>query len=289
MGLLALLMAAFISRQITAPLRNVAAATNEIARGNLDVRVPVQSHDELGQVGEAFNRMASALAEQQRLRRQLMADIAHELRTPLSVVQAQVEAILDDVFEPSPDNIRPIHQQVQLLRRLIEDLRELSLAEAGTLDIRKEPLEVSVVVRRAVQSMQSVAQEKGVELRLDVRRPLQPVMGDGQRLEQVLLNLLSNAVRHTPPGGHVDVRVWSDAKTVYCRVRDTGPGIAPEDLPHVFERFWRADKSRSRETGGTGLGLAIAQRWVQAHGGRIWAENAEDGGAVFYVALPAAR
>ena len=289
MGILALLMAAFISRQITAPLRQLALAANEIAKGNLNVRVPIRGDDELGQVGQAFNRMALALAEQQRLRQQLMADIAHELRTPLSVVQAQVEAILDDVFQPSPENLRPIHEQVDLLRRLIEDLRDLSLAEAGELDIRKEPLEFSVIVRRAVQSMRPVAQEKDVELRLNVRRPLLPVMGDGQRLEQVLLNLLSNAIRHTPRGGHVEIHVWSDEASVYCRVRDTGPGIAQKDLPHVFERFWRADKSRSRETGGTGLGLAIARRWVEAHGGRIWADNAPEGGAVFTLVLPAAH
>ena len=287
MGLLSLIIAAFIARQITAPLRRLAGAAYRVARGDLSVRVPVKGEDDLARVGLAFNRMAVALERQRHLRRQLMNDIAHELRTPLSVIQAHVEALIDGVFPPTPENLRPIHEQTLLLRRLVEDLRELALAEAGELKMAQDDLDMVRVIRRAVGSMRPTAEQKGVTLQEDIRGATLPTRGDAQRLEQVLLNLLSNAVRHTPPGGTVTVRAWQERGRVYVQVRDTGPGIPPEDLPHVFERFWRGDRSRSRETGGTGLGLAIARRWVEAHGGRIWAESPPGQGAIFTFALPA--
>ncbi len=285
MGLLALLVAAFIARQITAPLRRLAAAAHQVARGNLTVRVPVHGQDELADVSMAFNRMALALEQQQRLRRQLMADIAHELRTPLSVIQAHVEALMDGIFPPTAENLQPIHEQTLLLSRLINDLRELSLAEAGELQMTLEPLDLGHLARKVVSGMQSTAQERNIRLHIKVEDPLPLVKGDAQRLEQVLLNLLSNALRYTPPGGDVFVRVWHEREQVFCQVRDTGPGIRPEDLPHVFERFWRADRSRARSTGGTGLGLAIARKWLEAHGGRIWAESTPGQGAVFTFVL----
>ncbi len=287
MSFLALGMAAFIARQITTPLRRLAAAAHRVAQGNLSVRVPVQGEDDLARVSLAFNRMAVALEEQQRLRRQLMNDIAHELRTPLSVIQAHAEALIDGVFPPTPENVQPIYEQTLLLRRLVDDLRELALAEAGELKMAQEPLDLAQVVRRAVASMHSTAENKGIRLVEDVRAEKLLVCGDAQRLEQVLLNLLSNAVRHTPAGGQVAVRAWRERNRVFCQVEDTGPGIRPEDLPHVFERFWRGDRSRSRETGGSGLGLAIARKWVEAHGGRIWVESTPGKGATFTFVLPA--
>ncbi len=288
-SVLALGIAAFIARQITAPLRRLAMAAYRVARGDLTVRVPVEGQDDLARVSLAFNRMAVALEAQQRLRRQLMNDIAHELRTPLSVIQAQAEALLDGVFPPTPENIQPIYEQTQLLTRLVNDLRELALAEAGELDMAREPLDMREVIRQAAASMQSAARNKGIHLVVDLPDTPLIVRGDGQRLEQVLLNLLSNALRHTPHGGTVTVRAWEERDHVYCQVRDTGPGIPPDQLPFVFERFWRGDRSRSRETGGTGLGLAIARKWVEAHGGRIWAESPPGEGAVFTFWLPKAH
>lgn len=288
MGVVALTVAAFISRQITAPLRRLTAAAYQVARGNLTVRVPVHGEDDLARVSMAFNRMALSLAQQQRLRRQLMADIAHELRTPLSVIQAQVEAILDGVFPPSVENVQPIHEQALLLRRLVDDLRDLSLAEAGDLELAREPVDLGTLTGKVTRDVQASAQEKGVLVQVEGGDEDLTVLGDAQRLEQVLLNLLSNAVRHTPPGGEVTVRVWGERNQVFCQVRDTGPGIRPEDIPHVFERFWRADRSRSRHTGGTGLGLAIARKWVEAHDGRIWVESPPGEGAIFTFALPRA-
>ncbi len=286
MGLVSLVMAAFIARQITAPLSRLAKAAYEVARGNLSVRVPVQGEDDLARVSLAFNRMAVSLERQHQLRRQLMNDIAHELRTPLSVIQAQTEALIDGVFPPTPDNIEPIYQQTLLLRRLVNDLRELALAEAGELQMSWEPVDLAEIILRAVKGMQSSAENKGVDIEYELRDTPLWVQGDAQRLEQVLLNLLSNAVRYTPKGGTVKVRGWRQGGQVYCQVEDSGPGIRPEDIPHVFERFWRADRSRSRETGGTGLGLAIARKWVEAHRGRIWVESPPSRGAIFTFVLP---
>ena len=287
MSVLSLGIAAFIARQITAPLRRLAAAAYRVAKGDLSVRVPVSGEDDLARVSVAFNRMAVALEEQQRLRRRLMNDIAHELRTPLSVIQAQAEALIDGVFPPTPENIRPIHEQVLLLRRLVDDLRELALAEAGELKMTQEPLDLARIVRHAVEGMRSTAEQKNIRLVTEIEGAPLEVQGDAQRLEQVLLNLLSNAVRHTPPGGTITVRAWRKENRVYVQVRDTGPGIPPHQIPHVFERFWRGDQSRSRETGGTGLGLAIARKWVEAHGGRIWAESPPGEGAIFTFMIPA--
>ncbi len=288
MSILALGIAAFIAREITAPLRRLTVAAYRVARGDLSVRVPIRGDDDLARVSVAFNRMAVALEEQQRLRRRLMNDIAHELRTPLSVIQAHAEALMDGVFPPTPDNVRPIHEQTLLLRRLVNDLRELALAEAGELRMSQAPLDLATIVRHAANSMRPAAEQKDIRLEVDiVGAPLQ-IIGDAQRLEQVLLNLLSNAVRHTPARGTVTVRAWKEDESVHVQVRDTGPGIAPEDIPHVFERFWRGDKSRTRGTGGTGLGLAIARNWVEAHGGRIWVESQPGRGATFTFVIPLA-
>ncbi len=289
MGVMALLIAAFIARQITAPLKQLTEGADQVARGNLAVRVPVQGGDDLARLSIAFNRMALALEQQHHLRHRLMNDIAHELRTPLSVIQAHAEALMDGVFPLTPENIRPIHEQTVLLRRLVNDLRELALAEAGELQIQRDTVDMAALMERTVQSMSPTAEAKRVHLTLE--RPSHPlwVKGDAQRLEQVLLNLLSNAIRHTPSGGKVTVRIWQKGGEVYCQVTDTGEGIPPEDLPHVFERFWRGDRSRSRGTGGTGLGLAIVRKWVESHRGRIWVESTLGQGTTFTFTLPAAE
>ncbi len=288
MGLLSVGVAGFIAHQITSPLRRLAAAAHRVAHGDLSVRVPVEGVEDLADVSLAFNRMTAALEQQQELRRRLMNDVAHELRTPLSVIQAQVEALLDGVFPPTRENLEPIHEQVVLLARLVNDLRELALAEAGELHIVREHLDLAEVIRHTVEGMRSLADQRGVTLELDLPAEPLPVVGDVQRLEQVLINLLDNALRYTPAGGTVTVKAWRNGDHVTCQVRDTGPGIPPDALPFVFERFWRGDRVRARSTGGSGLGLAIARQWVELHGGRIWAENNKGGGATFSFVLPVA-
>ncbi len=287
-GGLALILGAVLAASITAPLRRLRAAAEAIAQGRLDQRVPPGPPDEIGALSAAFNRMAEGLAQAEELRRRMVADIAHELRTPLSVIQAQVEALLDGVFPADAEHIRPIHEETLLLRRLVDDLRTLALADAGQLQLERAPTDVAGLVQRAVSRFQPQALEKGVTLTAEVAPDLPTLKLDAQRMDQVLGILLDNALRYTPAGGRVCVRVEKRGQDGRLRlsVSDTGPGIPTEDLPHVFDRFWRGEKSRSRAGGGSGLGLAIAKQLVEAHGGRIWAESTPGQGSTFFMELP---
>ncbi len=290
-GLAVLVVGSFQARRIVAPVRELAQAARRVADGDLSQRVRVTSEDELGEMAKAFNQMAAELEQQHDLRRRAMTDIAHELRTPLSVLQIDLESIEDGLTDPSPAVIAGLQEEVALLKRLVEDLRMLSLADAGELRLEMEPIDLAPLVQSAVERGQGAAREKGVALSVDVSGSLPPIRGDGQRLIQVLLNLLSNALRHTPPGGNVTISLRPAGREVHMAVRDTGEGIPADVLPHVFERFYRADQARSREArsrdgGGSGLGLTIARSLVEAHGGRIWAESEPGAGSTFTVALP---
>ncbi|MEJ2555416.1 MAG: ATP-binding protein [Anaerolineae bacterium] len=331
-GLVALLLGALLVQQIIAPLRRLQSAAHAIASGDLSQRVATTSRDEVGEVSRAFNRMAESLEDNERLRRHMMADIAHELRTPLTVVQGQVEALLDGVFPLTPEQLVPIHDETLLLSRLVADLRDLALAEAGQLTIEHSPVNLGDLARRVVAAVEPVAAEKDIALALDVSPNLPTISADPDRLNQVLHNLLSNALRHTPTGGQITVSVrrateedWKAGRLegwkregvtptsnlptfqpsnlpvsqssnlpifqpsnppLLVSVADTGPGIPAEDLPHIFDRFYRADKSRSRAGGGSGLGLTIARYIVEAHRGRIWAESREGAGTRIGFTLP---
>ncbi len=283
-GMVALALGLVLFRHIVAPVRAVTMAAQRIAAGHLDQRVPVTSQDEIGQLASAFNHMADALARDQQLRRNMIADIAHELRTPLSVIQANLEAMLDGVLPTTPQEIASLRDEIALLSRLVADLRLLSLAEAGQLKLERVKTDLGAVVSRVVERMRPQAEVSGVELETDVAPRLSPVHADADRISQVVSNLVSNALRYTPAGGKITVRVWpevaaDDQATVAVSVTDTGMGIAPEDLPHVFDRFYRADKSRSRSSGGSGIGLAIVKQLVEAHGGRVWVESPVFNGA----------
>jgi len=283
----ALVLGALLVRGITRPLRQLSAASRSIAAGELDTRVSVHSHDEIEQLADAFNQMAVDLTRAEEARRQQAADVAHELRTPLTVIRGHLEALADGVFPAEPEHLEPVLEQVQLLARLVEDLRTISLAEAGELTLAPVPTDVGKWVSGVVDGFRALAADRDIELSLDAADVLPSVRIDSERMAQVLGNVLDNALRHTPAGGSVTVRAARGDGGVVVSVADTGPGVPPEHLPHLFERFWRGDLSRSRRTGGSGLGLAIARQIVEAHGGRVWAEIAAGGGLRVRFCVPA--
>jgi len=290
-GVLGLLLGVVLSRSLTAPLRRLAEAARAVANRDFSRRVQAEGSTEVVQVAQAFNQMTAALEEAERQRRNMVADIAHELRTPLSVLQGNLQAILDDVYPLNKEEIARLYDETRLLGRLVDDLRELALADAGQLRLNLQPLKVAPVVQATVESLSLAAENQGVALSAELPEDLPLVRADPDRLGQVLRNLVVNALQHTPAGGSVVVRAATIAGAVEISVADTGEGIAPEDLPHVFERFWRADASRSwdkRWAGGTGLGLSVAQSLVEAQGGRIWAESALGRGSTFRFTLPLA-
>lgn len=288
-GLVALLLGGGLFYQITAPLDALAAASRKIAAGDLTARVRKPRGDEIGQVGQAFNAMADSLAQSEDARRNMIADIAHELRNPLGIIQGQLEGMLDGVFPASPEQIASIHEETLLLNRLVADLRDLALADAGQLRIMRQPTDLTALVEKTIAAFGTQAAEKNIALKGDAPASLPRVNIDAQRIEQVLRNLIGNALRYTPEGGVVSIQcsVYSkQASSVMVRVSDTGPGIPADELPHVFERFWRGDKSRARHGGGAGLGLAIAKQLVVAHGGKMGVESEPGRGATFWFTLP---
>jgi signal transduction histidine kinase len=283
-----LIVGLLLSRGISSPLVNLTVATRSIAAGDLSVRVPVHYPGEVGELAIGFNRMAEELAHADELRRNMTADVAHELRTPLSVIRGKLEGVLDGVYPATPEHLEPILEETEVLTHLVEDLRLLALAEAGQLALEKRVMDVGDLLRDAQVNFGPQASDRGVTLMLDLPSTLPPVIGDWRRIAQVLGNLLTNALRHTPEGGRVTLSAAVGAGGVEVTVADTGGGIPADDLPYIFDRFWRGEKSRSRASGGTGLGLAIAKHLVEMHGGKICAESTPGEGARFRFALPVA-
>jgi len=289
-GLIAVLVAAlvtlFMSRRILAPAESLAHAARALSRGDFSQRVKVRSQDEFGELASAFNTMAEDLERTEQLRRNLVADVAHELRTPLSNIQGHLEAIRDGLLPAEPATFDSIYEEALLLSRLVEDLQELTLAEAGQLTLLRQSADVADIARRAVAAAQPPAEAKG--LTIETHLPTQPAIAevDPERIGQVLRNLLSNATTHTSDGGRIIVDLKDEDDELSISVADTGAGIPPEDLPYVFERFYRVDRSRVRATGGAGLGLTIAKRLVEAHGGTIGVESELGKGSRFTFTLP---
>jgi signal transduction histidine kinase len=289
-GLLAVAVAAvvtlFMSRRILSPAESLAHAARALSRGDFSQRVYVRSNDEFGELAIAFNAMAADLERTEQLRRNLVADVAHELRTPLSNIQGHLEAIRDGLLPAEPATLESIFEEVLLLARLVEDLQELTLAEAGQLTLIRQPADVVDIARRAAWAAQPPAEARGLTIETDV--PDQPATAevDPERIGQVLRNLLSNAITHTPEGGRITVELKDEGRELRVTVADTGTGIPADDLPYVFERFYRVDRSRVRATGGAGLGLTIAKRLVEAHGGTIGVESELGKGSRFTFTLP---
>ncbi len=284
---IAFLLSALLITQVLSPLRLLSRATERIAHGDLPQRVTLKARDEFGRLGESFNRMIDNLRRSETIRQTMTADIAHELRTPVTIIQGSLEAILDGVYQPTTETIAPIYEEILHLGGLIDDLRDLALAEAGELRLDKEPIDLVALVEQVTETLRASV-EQVPTLHVEADSALLKLSVDPKRIHQVLSNLLSNALRVTPQDGEIRVELSRQGEEVELRVSDSGPGIAAEDLPHLFERFYRGDRARSRSAGGSGLGLAIAKQWVEAHGGRIWAENRETGGARFVVRLPLA-
>ena len=266
-GGISLVLVLLFSLQITAPVRQMQKAAGAIASGDLSQRVAVHSNDELGDLAQTFNHMAGSLAAAEAQRRHLLADIAHELRTPLAVIQANAEAMQDGVLPLDVAQVNAIHTETLLLGRLINDLRLISLAEAGELVLERRETNIAELLQLAADRFQPQCQQKGVCLEAQVPAHLPQVSVDGDRITQVVNNLIGNALRYTPSGGSITIGAASTPKAVIVSVTDTGSGIAADDLPWVFDRFYRADKSRARASGGSGLGLAIVKQLVEAHGG----------------------
>ncbi len=295
---LGLIASALLSRSLTAPLQRLVAAARAVAGGDLGQRVQVEGSAEIAEAGQAFNEMTSALQEGERLRQNMVADVAHELRTPLTVLQGNLRALLDDVYPLEKVEIARLYDETRLLSRLVDDLRELAQAEAGQLSFSLRPTDVSDVIQTTVANFEPAAAAKSIHLTMEVTAELPSITADPDRLALVLRNLLINALRHTPEGGQVTVSSGRAEDGIHITVTDNGEGLAPEDVPHVFDRFWRADRSRSRaegsisslSRGGAGLGLAIVRAMVEAHGGRVSAASDGPGqGSTFTVWLPLDR
>jgi signal transduction histidine kinase len=262
-----------LSRRILTPVQALTEAARKLEKGDLGQRVRVRSKDEIGELAHAFNSMADGLSRADQLRRNMVSDVAHELRTPLANVRGYLEAMRDGVVQASPATIDSLYEETLLLSRMVDDLQELALAEAGQLRLAKEALEPAELVAAAVTATQAQASQKGIELKAEISPNLPTLAGDGQRLGQAMRNLITNSIAHTPEGGTILVKADTTSEGVILSVRDTGEGIAAEHLPFIFERFYRADPARQRSKGGSGLGLAIVKQWVTAHGGTVRAES----------------
>ena len=299
-GGVALVLAFLLSYSLLRPVRELTQAATHMAKGDLSQRVHVRGDNQLATLGAAFNRMASSLQQAGERRQALTADIAHELRTPLAVQRAHLEALQDGIYGLTVENLIPIEEQNRALTHLVEDLRMLALVDAGQLALERIPTDFSALIERLISRFDPQAAAQGVEIILSPMAAPIMLAIDPQRIEQIINNLLSNALRYTPEGGEISVQcsvtssrldVASKLVTKHCilvTVRDTGPGIPEESLAHIFDRFYKADRSRSSRNGSTGLGLSIARKLAQAHGGDITASNHPESGAVFTLVLPIA-
>ena len=283
----AVVVSLFVSRRIVEPLQELTFSSQRLARGHYHERTTTRSDDELADLSQSINQLAEALEQTEQRRLALLADVAHELRTPLTTIEGYMEGLIDGVIAPEEHIFAMIQHEAARLKWLIEEMAVLSRAEAGQLRVTPRPLALSSIIAHVVAQFQPQFNAKGVALRTSLPPDLPEIVADPDRLEQIMINLVSNAVRYTPAGGSVTIAAGAHDFFVQISVRDTGMGITAEHLPHIFERFYRVDKSRARQSGGTGIGLTITRHLVYAQGGEIWVESAGTGqGATFYVTLP---
>ena len=286
--LLSVLATLLLSRRILRPLESMKTAVHRMRAGHSIQKLEINSHDEIGELAEAFNDMATDLARVKQLRRDMVSDVAHELRTPLTNIRCQIEAMQDGLIAPQVTNLASLHDEVMLLDKLVDDLRDLALADAGQLKMEMQSISLGNAVNQVIGALGNRLASRKIILSVSIPDEEPRIMADPLRLGQVLRNLFENALAHTPESGAISVAVAAQPSEVQFTIRDSGPGIPPDRLQDIFERFYRTDPSRSRDAGGAGLGLAIVQQIVTAHGGRVWAESPAGQGAVFIVAIPRA-
>ena len=284
--LIALFLGVFLARRLTRPVRELTTATRAMAKGELAQQVPVRSQDELGELAVSFNQMSADLARANELRRQMTADIAHDLRTPLSVIKGYTEGLRDGILQPTPETFQTIHQEAEQLSRLVEDLRTLSLADAGELTLTRQLAHPRELLERTAAAHLPRAQQLEINLQVTAEANVPAVNVDPERMAQVLGNLVSNALRHTPAGGQISLAAAQRGNDVLLTVQDNGVGIAPDKLRRIFTRFYRGDEARQAHEGESGLGLAIAKSLVELHGGTISVESTLGEGTTFTIALP---
>lgn len=284
---LSIFVALFLARQLLLPIQRIATGVKALAAGEYQTRIKANGHDELGQLSQYFNSLAQTLQQNEVARRQWIADISHELRTPLSVLRGELEALQDGVREPTPDRIHSLHSEVLDLTKLVEDLYELSLSDAGAMNYHKETVNVTDIVLEIQHNFVNRFAKRGIVLR-DITHPeiILPVFADARRLYQLLSNLVENSCRYTNEGGFCEITLYRSKETAMITVQDSAPSVPPAALPHLFDRLYRVEKSRSRELGGAGLGLAICKNIVEAHGGTILAYQSQYGGLSIQVELP---
>lgn len=284
--LLAALVSYLLARLLLEPIQRMARATRQVAAGDYSVRIPTHSQDELGQLAQDFNAMAHSLATTEKLRLALVADISHELRTPLAILQGEIEALLDGLRQPTPETLQSLKQEVVQLNQLINDLHMLSLADSGALEFDLQPnTSLRAILQRCHDAYQPRLEAKGLTLNIDVPE-LPPLQGDSTRLNQLFSNVLENSLRYTHAPGDVHIQAEQQADGLHVFIDDSAPGVASEHLPHLCERLYRVDPSRSRALGGSGLGLALCERIAQAHHGTIQAQHSPLGGVRIHVMLP---
>lgn len=285
-GFIAIVVTLLLSRRILQPIAALTAAARRMGKGDLGVRVVVKSKDEVGELGHAFNTMADGLSRLEQLRRNMVSDVAHELRTPLTNLRGYLEAAREGVIAPDNALIESLYEEAMLLNAMTNDLQDLAMAEARQLSLVRNPINMADLVQSAVESERLQADKRGQCLHTDVAATTAKVDADATRIGQVLRNLLNNAMEFTPRGGEVRVTGRVRDQFYDVEVHDTGPGIPPEHLPLIFERFYRVDPSRTRSTGGAGLGLTIVKTLVEAHGGRVWVQSTPGAGSTFGFSLP---
>ncbi|ULL14077.1 sensor histidine kinase [Paenibacillus sp. H1-7] len=285
---MAAIVSLYVAKRLTSPLLEMKSAAVSMAGGDLRIRTKLHGNDEISDLGQSLNHLAEQLEKQEQLRKMMTADVAHELRTPLATLKSHMEAMIEGVWDASPERLRGCHEEIERMIRLVGDLEQLTQLDSPHFQLNVQPERMDAIAAQCVETIRAAFEHKGVRLELRLQEQDEPRIAsvDRQRVSQILLNVLSNALKYTPPGKHVEVDVKRDKQTILIQVKDTGPGIGKDDLPYLFERFYRADKSRDRKSGGSGIGLTIAKKLTEAHRGSIQIDSEPGRGTTVRIYFP---